>query len=66
MYFGFEVSWYLFIYCGAPIRLHVSINRVMEFNAAFNAISFISWRSVLLVKETKENHQPAIGIEKVI
>jgi hypothetical protein len=31
----------VFIYCGAPIRLHVSINRVrvMEFNAAFNNIS---------------------------
>jgi hypothetical protein len=58
----------VFIYCGAPIRLHVSINRVrvMEFNAAFNNISVISWRSVLLVKEIEENYQPAIGIEKGI
>ena len=32
--------------------------RVMVFNATFNNISVISWRSVLLVKETGENHQP--------
>ena len=33
----------------------------MVFNATFNNISVISWRSVLLVKETGEpgeNHQP--------
>ena len=33
----------------------------MVFNATFNNISVISWRSVLLVEETKvpeENHQP--------
>jgi len=36
--------------------------RVMVFNATFNNISVISWRSVLLVEETGvpgENHQPA-------
>jgi hypothetical protein len=36
--------------------------RVMVFNATFNNISFISWRSVLLVEETVvsgENHRPA-------
>jgi hypothetical protein len=35
--------------------------RVMVFNAIFNNISVISWRSVLLVEETevsRENHQP--------
>jgi hypothetical protein len=35
---------------------------VMVFNAIFNNISFISWRSVLLAEETEtpeENHQPA-------
>jgi hypothetical protein len=35
--------------------------RVMLFNVAFNNISFISWRSVLLVEETGvpgENHRP--------
>jgi len=34
---------------------------VMVFNATFNNISVISWRSILLVDETRvpgENHQP--------
>jgi hypothetical protein len=31
---------------------------VMVFNATFNNISVISWRSVLLVEETGENHGP--------
>jgi hypothetical protein len=30
----------------------------MVFNATFNSISAISWRSVLLVEETGENDQP--------
>jgi hypothetical protein len=37
---------------------------VMVFNATFNNISVISWRSVLLVEEIKvpgENHRPATG-----
>jgi hypothetical protein len=29
---------------------------VMVFNATFNNISVISWRSVLLVEKTGENH----------
>jgi hypothetical protein len=33
--------------------------RVMVFNVIFNNISAISWRSVLLVKETGENLWPA-------
>ena len=35
--------------------------RFMVFNATFNNISVISWRSVLLVDETRapeENHRP--------
>ena len=32
--------------------------RVMVFNATFNSISVISWRSVRLVEETGENHWP--------
>ena len=32
---------------------------VMMFNATFNNISAISWRSVLLVEEPGENHWPA-------
>jgi hypothetical protein len=31
---------------------------VMVFNATFSNISVISWRPVLLVEETGENHQP--------
>ena len=30
----------------------------MVFNATFNNISVILWRSVLLFKDTKENHRP--------
>jgi hypothetical protein len=30
----------------------------MVFKATFNNISVISWRSVLLVEETRENHRP--------
>jgi hypothetical protein len=44
------------------VVLIVVINRVMVFSATFNNISVISWRSVLLVKETKvhrENHRSA-------
>jgi hypothetical protein len=58
--------------------LHVSVNaytmytahvyfsfrsRFMVFNATFNNISFISWRSVLLAEKTgvlEENHRPVV------
>jgi len=30
----------------------------MVFNATFNNISVISWRSVLLMEETGDNHRP--------
>jgi hypothetical protein len=33
----------------------------MVLNATFNNISVISWRSVLLVEETGENHRPAVS-----
>jgi len=33
--------------------------RVIVFNATFNNISVISWKSILLVEETRENHLPA-------
>jgi len=36
----------------------------MVYNVTFNNISAISWRSVLLVEETKvpgENHRPAVN-----
>jgi len=31
---------------------------LMVFSATLNNISVISWRSVLMVEETGENHQP--------
>jgi len=37
----------------------------MVFNATFNNISVISWRSVLLVEENgvhRENHRPAASL----
>ena len=33
----------------------------MVFSATFNNISAMSWRSVLLVGETGENHRPAVS-----
>jgi hypothetical protein len=33
----------------------------MVFNVNFNNISVISWRSVLLVEQTGENHRPVAG-----
>ena len=43
------------------IPLYCSVVCLMVFNATFNNISVISWRSVLLVEETRgprENHRP--------
>jgi hypothetical protein len=34
----------------------------MEFNATFNNISVIAWRSILLVEETGENHRHAASL----
>ena len=41
--------------------LHISGLRFMVFNATFNNISVISWRSVLMAEETSvpgQNHRP--------
>jgi hypothetical protein len=54
-------------------RVHVKCNNVtlgiekgvMVFNATFSNISVISWRSVLLAKEARENHRPAQVTEKL-
>jgi hypothetical protein len=35
------------------------VSRFMVFNATFNNISIITWRSVLLMERTGENHRPA-------
>ena len=48
--------------CKPKIRVRV---RVMLFNATFNNISVISWRSVLLVDETgvpREDHRLAVRL----
>jgi hypothetical protein len=42
---------------GFPSQVVLTLKvRVMGFNAIFNNISVILWRSVLLVEETGENH----------
>jgi hypothetical protein len=50
-----------YYFCVSPAQLDNQMKgvRVMVFNATFNNISVISWRSVLLVEETgvsAENH----------
>jgi hypothetical protein len=40
---------------------NATFNNISVFNATFNYISVISWRSVLLVEETRENHRPVLG-----
>ena len=52
-----------YYFCVSPAQLDKQMEgvRVMVFNATFNNISVISWRSVLLVEETgvsAENHWP--------
>ena len=38
----------------------------MVLNSTFNNISVISWRSVLLVVETEENHQPVASHKQTL
>ena len=38
----------------------------MVFNATFNNISVISWRSVLLVEQTGENHRPVASHWQIV
>ena len=47
----------------SEVYLMSSWVRVMEFNATFNSIPVISWRSVLLAKTGVhgENHGPAVS-----
>ena len=49
------------IYLDDMVSISIGWVRVMVFNATFNNISVMSWRSVLLVEETgvpRENHRP--------
>jgi hypothetical protein len=41
-----------------PLVILGRVYGVMVFNATFNNISVISWWSVLLVEETRENYRP--------
>jgi len=50
----FFVIFYLFFF---HYFLSMGMLRVMVFNATFKNISIISWRSVLLLEETGENHR---------
>ena len=56
----------LVLHCGL-LKVHVIIGLFgwyMVFNATFNNISVISWKSVLLVEEPgipRDNHQPAVS-----
>jgi hypothetical protein len=59
-----------FYLCHIPdliLKLYMRVYKfpvcLMVINATFNNISFISWRSVLLVEETRgpgENHRPVV------
>ena len=46
-------------YCKSELSQYGWLVGFMVFNATFNNIFDISWRSVLLVEETGENHRPA-------
>ena len=64
LFFYYSVSLFLslffvvVIYTSSVLLLLGRI-RIMVFNATFNIISAVSWRSVLLVEETGENPLPA-------
>ena len=42
-----------------PLDKGANSVRVMVLKATFKNILILSWQSVLLVEETRENHQPA-------
>jgi hypothetical protein len=44
------------MYPTTALSIQNMVVRLMVFNATFNNISAISWRAVLLVEETGENH----------
>ena len=52
-------TFYYGIYSNFPYDdSNIGWFRFIVFKATFNNISVISWRSVLLVEETAENHRP--------
>ena len=59
MLFSFTFQHYTSLKCRCAIFIFENNGGgVMAFNVTFNNISVISWRSVLLVVETGENHRP--------
>ena len=62
--FYFDMFGYSSILFGAVVDVIVwlvGFVGFMIFNATFNKISVILWRSVLLVEETGGNHRPAVS-----
>jgi len=53
--FGLDGEYYIL---GLARVIFLALSFLMVFNSTFNNISVISWRSVLLVDETGENHRP--------
>ena len=58
-FFLFVTIISILVYLCFCLFVYLGYERIMMFNATFNNISAISWRSVLLVEETGENHSPA-------
>ena len=59
--FLFLVGWIFKKFANDLNYIQMLFVRIMVFNATFNNISVISWRTVLLVEETgvpRENHRP--------
>jgi hypothetical protein len=58
------------IYINTKLRIlyfwNIVTVMIMVFNATFNNISVISWRSVLLVEDTGENHRPVASLTNLI
>jgi hypothetical protein len=57
-FLNFRDRHYKVIYQMVTIKNGSGGGRVTVLNTTFNNISVISWRSVLLVEETRENHRP--------
>jgi hypothetical protein len=59
-----KIILYLKYETGKRVRACVFVC-LMMLNATFNNISVISWRSILLVEETGENHRPVASHNKL-
>jgi energy-converting hydrogenase Eha subunit E len=55
---GYFINWFDIV---IVLDIYDQYLRFMVFNVIFKIISVISWRSVLLVEETGENHQPVVS-----